>query len=109
MTLGIVDEGTEATPASMPALLPCLEAAEEFQDMPELEDVEPENDPREEALVDVPPIEAVMDLESMPQLQDGGSKESREEYLANVPPMKEPLAQPWVRFEAQICQDEVQH
>ena len=47
MTLGIVDEGAKATLAPMSALLPCLEAVDEFQDMPELEDAEPENDPRE--------------------------------------------------------------
>ena len=74
--------------------------------MPELEDIEPENDPREEPLVDVPPAEAVMDLEGMPQLEDGGSKENREEYLADVPQIEEPLAHPWVRFEAQIRQDD---
>ena len=43
-TLGIEDEGAEATPALRPALLPHLEATDEFQDMPELEDAEPEND-----------------------------------------------------------------
>ena len=50
MTLGT----TKATLASLPALPPCLDAAEVFQDMPKLEDAEPENDPREEPLVDVP-------------------------------------------------------
>ena len=64
---------------------------------------------QEEPLVDVPPAEAMMDLEGMPQLEDGGSEESREEYLVDVPLIEEPLAQPWVRFEAQILQDEVQH
>ena len=53
-TPGNVDEGAEATPAPMPVLPPCLEAADEFQDMPELEDAEPEDDPREEPLVEVP-------------------------------------------------------
>ena len=54
MTLGIINEGTEATPAPLPVLLLCLEAADEFQDMPELDDAKPEDDPREEPMVDVP-------------------------------------------------------
>ena len=54
MTPGNVDEGMEATPAPIPVLPPCLEAADEFWDMPELEDAEPKDDPREEPLMDVP-------------------------------------------------------
>ena len=59
--------------------------------------------------MDVLPVEAMMDPRGMPQLEDGRSEESREEYLADIPLIEEPLAQPLVRFEAQIHQDEVQH
>ena len=59
--------------------------------------------------MDVPPAEAAMDLEGMPLLEDGGPEESREEYSADIPPIGKPLAQPWVRFKAQVRQDEVQH
>ena len=57
----------------------------------------------------VPPAKATMNLEGMPELEDGGPEESIEEYLADVPPIREPLAQPWVRFKAQVCQNEFQH
>ena len=93
-------------PAPMPVLLPCLK---EYQDMPELEDAEPEDDLREEPLMNVPPAKTGMDLRGLPPLDDGRSREDREESLADIPWIEEPLAQPWVRFEAQIRQDEVQH
>ena len=51
----------------------------------------------------------MVDPSGMPQLEDGRSKESREEYSTDVLLIEEPLTQPWVRFEAQIHQDEVQH
>ena len=35
--------------------------------------------------------------------------EDGEESLANIPWVEEPLTQPWVTFEAQVCQGEVQH
>ena len=59
--------------------------------------------------MDVPPAEAVMDLRGIPLLKDGESEEDREESSADIPLIEEPLAQPWVMFEAQIHQDEVQH
>ena len=36
-------------------------------------------------------------------------EEDKEGSLADIPWIEETLTQPWVRFEAQICQDEVQH
>ena len=94
MTLGNVDEGAEATPALMPVLPPCLEAADEFQDMPELEDAEPKDDPKEEPLMNVPPAKTRMDLRGLPLLEDGGSKEDREESLADIPLLRNPLLNP---------------
>ena len=57
----------------------------------------------------IPPAEVTLDLEGMPGLEDTGSEESMEEYSANVPPIGEAPTQPWVWFEAQVCQDEVQY
>ena len=104
--LGNVDNTPRATPAPVPVLPPQLE---DYQDMPELEDAEPKGDLREEPLMDVPPAEAGMSLGDLPPLEDGRLKEDGEESMTDIPWIEEPLAQPWVMFEAQICQDEVQH
>ena len=77
--------------------------------MPELEDAKPKDDLREEPLMNVTPAKTGMDLRDLPPLEDGRFKEGKEESLADIPWIEEPLSQPWVRFEAQICQDEVQH
>ena len=42
----------------------------------------------------ISPVEVTLDLEGMPKLEDAGSEESMEEYLANVPLIKEAPAQP---------------
>ena len=104
--LGNVNESPEATLAPMPVLPPQLG---EYQDMPELEDAEPKDNPREEPLTDVPPAEAGMSPGDLPLLEDGRFKEDKEESLADIPWIEEPLAQPWFMFEAQIRQDKVQH
>ena len=88
MAPGNVDESREATPAPMPVLLPRLE---EYQDMSELEDAEPEDDPREEPLMNVPPAETGMDLRDLPPLEDGRFEEDKEESLADIPWIEEPL------------------
>ena len=76
-TPGNVDEGAKATPAPMPVLLPHLEATNEFQDMPELEDAEPEDAPREEPLVDVPPAKAMMNLRGLLRWKMVGQRTER--------------------------------
>ena len=68
---------------------------EEFQGMPKLEDAKPEEVLREEPPVAIPPAEAMIDLEGMPELGDDGSKECIEEYSADVPLIGESLAQLW--------------
>ena len=77
--------------------------------MPELEDAEPGDHPMEEPLMDVPPAEAEVNPEDLPLQEDDRTKEDKEETLADIPWIEEPLTQPWVTFEAQVCQDEVQH
>ena len=47
-----------------------------------------------------------LDLDGMPNLEDGSSEEIMgEEPLVDTPLAEGPPALPWVHFEAQICQD----
>ena len=51
-----------------------------------------------------------LDLEDMPDLEDADSEEIiGEEPPVDVPPTEGPPTIPWVCFEAQICQDELQY
>ena len=59
--------------------------------------------------MDVRPAKTGMNPGDLPLLEDGGFEEDGEESLADIPWIEEPLTQPWVMFEAQICQDKVQH
>ena len=93
-TLKVVDEDAEAVQASPPTSTPNQVGVEELQGMPELEEAEPEEVLREEPPVAIPPAEAAIDLEGMPELEDAGPEESIEEYLANIPLIRESLAQP---------------
>ena len=73
--------------------------------MLEFEDAEPGDHPIEGLLMDVPPVEAEANPEGLPLQED----DQIEEDLADIPWIEEPLTQPWVMFEAQVHQDEVQY
>ena len=77
--------------------------------MPELEDAEPRDHPMEEPLMGAPPVGAELSPESPSQWEDDRIEADGEESLVDIPWIEEPLAQPWVTFEAQVHQDEVQH
>ena len=108
-TLKVVNEDAKAVQASSLAMTPNQVGVEELQGMLELKEAKPKGALREEPPVAFPLAEATLDLEGMPELEDAGPEESIEEYLANAPPIGESLAQPWVQFEAQVRQDEVQY
>ena len=127
-TLKVINEDAEAIQASPSASMPDHMGAVEPKGMPKLEDTGPEEVLGEEPLVAippsdgmidlegagpeeilgeepsvaVPPAKVVLDLEGMPKLEDAGSEESMEEYLADVPPIREAPTQPWVWFKAQV-------
>ena len=56
----------------------------------------------------MPGQEGALDFEGMPDLEDVGSEIMGEEPPMDVPSTEGPPALPWVCFEAQICQDEIQ-
>ena len=74
-----------------------------------LEDAGPEEILGEEPSVAVPLAKGTLDLEGMPELEDAGPEESMEDSAADVPLTGGTPAQPWVHFEAQVCQDGVQY
>ena len=60
--------------------------------------------------VSVPGQEGTLDFEGMPDLEDTSSEEIMgEEPSVDVPSTEGPPALPWVCFEAQVCQDEIQY
>ena len=77
--------------------------------MLELEDADPGGHPMGGPLMDVPVARAEENPEGQPLREDDQVVEDEEESLADIPWIEGHLAQPWVTFEAQVNQDEVQH
>ena len=57
----------------------------------------------------IPLAEGTLDLEGMPKLEDAGPEESMEDSMADALLTRGTPTQPWVHFEAQVHQDEVQY